>query len=268
MHNKVVAIMVTYHPNISVLEKNIQCILPQVDAFFLFDNGSTNVDQIKEIQQRNNFNAIFNSENVGLGKAYNEILDRTFHLYEYFVTFDQDTSILPESIRTLTDLLNNNPTIGVVGPVFSRESSSVNSKGNIILKHAIIQSCAVFRSEAAIKTGRFNESYFIDSVDFEYCLRMIITGYKVALFDGVKVKHDIGVEKKSFGIKYYSHNKIRNYYIARNHMEITKNYLSLFPAFVIKKNIFFILHVGKVLFLERDREKLRYLWKGIKNDSL
>lgn len=268
MKNKVVAIMVTYNPDILMLEENIQSILPQVDALFLFDNGSENVEEIIEVQKRNNLMAIFNPENVGLGRAYNEILTKNLHLFEYFVTFDQDTSILPGSISTLTEILKNNHNIGVVGPVFSRESSSVSNKGNIIFKDSIIQSCAVFRSKAAETTGGFNEKYFIDSVDFEYCLRMIKKGFKVALFDGVKIKHDLGVERKSFGIKYYSHNKIRNYYIARNHVEITKNYLSDFPAFVIKKNIFFILHISKVLFLERDKEKLRYLWKGIKNEPL
>lgn len=268
MKNKICAIIVTYNPCISELENNIKLILPQVDTLFLFDNGSGNATEIKDINHKNNFQAFFNRENVGLGHAYNSILSDNLDLFEYFVTFDQDTAIHEETIDTLLNVLKRNSDIGILGPVFSRERSSISKNGNLIYKTAIIQSCAIFRSSAATEVGIFNEDYFIDSVDFEYCLRMMQKGYKVGLFDGVKIQHNLGEQKKFLGMGFYSHNKIRNYYIARNHIDLTKKYLTKFPLFIFKKNIFFVLHIAKVLFLERDSEKIKYLWNGIKNNPL
>ena len=265
---KILGIIVTYNPDILALEKNIQSIMPQVDELFIFDNGSGNADAIKDIQNRFKFQAVFSDQNVGLGKAYNTIVNQNISNFEYFVTFDQDTFILENTIQTLLSILNENQEIGILGPVFSRDKAAVSKEGNLLYKTSIIQSCAVFRSISAIKVGGFNEDYFIDSVDFEYCLRIIQNGYKVAVFDGVTIKHDLGEQKKSFGIRYFSHNKLRNYYIARNHVDISKKYFTAFPYFILKKNMFFILHISKVIFLERDAEKIRYLIKGIKNNPL
>lgn len=268
MGSKILAIIVTYNPSVELLEKNINSILPQVDALFLFDNGSVNAQEIHEIQKRKHFKGVYNEENVGLGRAYNSILFGNLDQYDYFVTFDQDTSILPQTIDTLVNILEEHHNIGVIGPVFSRDTSVVNKKGDLVLKSAVIQSCAIFRSSVAREVGCFNEDYFIDSVDFEYCLRIRKKGFKVALFNGVQIQHNLGERKRSLGFNFFSHNKIRNYYIARNHMKITKQYFRDFPAFVIKKNIFFFLHITKVVFLERNRDKIQYLWKGITNQSL
>lgn len=265
---KIFGIIVTYNPDTFILENNIRSIIHQVDELFVFDNGSNNVEAIKEIEKRFDFQAVYSKENVGLGKAYNTIINKNISRFEYFVTFDQDTFILQNTIHTLLIIINANKEIGVLGPLFSRDNASVSNEGNLLYKNSVIQSCAVFRSKVALNVGDFNEDYFIDSVDFEYCLRIIQNGYKVAMFDGVTIQHDLGEQKKSFGISYFSHNKLRNYYIARNHMDISKKYFTAFPYFILKKNIFFILHISKVIFLERDTEKIRYIIKGIKNKPL
>lgn len=260
--------IVTYNPDIQNLEKNIKSIINQVNKLFVFDNNSKNKSEIKKLQQQYNFEVIYGEINEGLSKAYNNIIFPHINECNFFVTFDQDSFIPENAIDILLKIIKKDASIGAVGPVFARERGFSKLDGNTQFVEVIIQSCAVFRSEAIAKTGGFNEDYFIDSVDFEYCLRLLQKGYKVARYDGVCIQHELGEEKKILGIKYYSHNRLRNYYIARNHMDITRRFYKSFPAFVLKKNIFFILHFFKLLIFERDAEKIKYFLNGIKNKSL
>ena len=265
---KIYGAIVTYNPDISNLERNIFSIMKQVDRLIVFDNNSTNKADIKEIQNRFDFEAIYSDQNLGLGKAYNDIILTRLDLCAFFVTFDQDTYISEDTVDTLLHIIESNPQVGVMGPVFSRLENFVHNNGTIHFVDVIIQSCAVFRSAGITKTGGFNEGYFIDSLDFEYCLRLLQNGFKVAKYDGVCIQHELGVPKSFMGIKYYSHNNLRNYYIARNHMDITRRFYQTFSKFVMKKNFFLFLHFLQLIILERDSEKIKYFMKGLSNKPL
>lgn len=265
---KILGIIVTYNPDLSDLERNLSSIVKQVDKLFLFDNNSSNKDQIKALIENTNVEAVFSPENVGLGRAYNAALENNYKNYKYFVTFDQDTYIPQTAISKLIRVLDDNPDIGAIGPEFSREEMEGNKDGRILYVEALIQSCTVFRSSLYEKIGGFNENYFIDSIDFEYCLRILANGLKVAKYTGIVIKHDLGEMKKSLGISYFSHNHIRNYYIARNHVDLSKKYFKKFPSFILKKNAFFLLHFFKIVILERDPNKINYFVKGLRNKKL
>lgn len=265
MKNRILAIVVTYNPNIIELEQNLSEIYSQVDAICLVDNNSKNKEEIQVLQERIGFSAIYNKENIGLGKAYNIIINNELENFKYIVTFDQDTKILECTIDVLIGILENNIDFGVVGPKFSRNESKVDLDGRLVVKDGIIQSCAIFRKEAVEEIGGFNEDFFIDSIDFEYCLRLREKKWKVGIYDGVVIKHELGKIKRKYGFSFYSHNKIRNFYIARNHMVLTRRFFLKFPEFIIKKNIFFILHFLKLIFLERDKHKIKYFLLGLKD---
>lgn len=265
---EIYGIIVTYNPDIINLKANISSIMRQVDKLLIFDNNSRNKEEIRTLQKQLSFEAIYSDENVGLSKAYNAIIFPNINSCEFFVTFDQDTYISEKTIETLLNIIKGNVNLGVLGPVFTRDKEYISNGGKLHFVPVIIQSCAIFRTTAIAKTGGFNEDYFIDSVDFEYCLRMLQNGYTVAKYDGVCIRHELGNGKKFMGMNYYSHNKLRNYYIARNHVNLSKRFFKSFPSFILKKNIFFILHFLKLVIFERDVEKIRYFIKGIKNNKL
>jgi rhamnosyltransferase len=264
MQNKVLGILVTYNPDILALKKNIELILTQVSKLYIVDNNSNNISQIESILD-NTIELIKSNVNLGLGKAYNIVLEKEKNNFEFFVTFDQDTLIPDNTIFKLKELIFLNKEIGVIGPIFSRNNNSINQKGKIQFKHVLIQSCAMFRMRLYRDIGGFNEEYFIDSVDFEYCLRILRSGYKVAIYNGIVIHHELGTEKRIGNFKYVSHNAFRNYYIARNHKNITLQYIRYFPLFIIKKNIFFFFHFVKIVFLERDINKIKSFVKGLFN---
>lgn len=261
---KLLGILISYNPDLQNLVENIALISSQVTVLYIVDNASTNAIHIEEAcKPFHNVTLIKNQTNLGLGKAYNQVLEIQNKNFDYFVTFDQDTKIAANTISKLTEVLQKNSAIGVVGPSFSRDVEPEIKNQEIIYKKGIIQSCAVFRMDVYKKIGGFNEEYFIDSIDFEYCLRILDAKLKVALYKGVVINHELGTSQKRGSIEYFSHNKLRNYYIGRNHVRISKSFFLKHPMFILKKNFFFFLHILKIIFLEKDTEKLKYLVIGM-----
>lgn len=262
LKDKIFGILITYNPNFEQLKKNVEIIAKQVDKLIIFDNNSTNSDFLNVFENNNVVEIILSRENVGLGKAYNTVIQKYHHDYKYFVTFDQDTEIPQNALNILLSILEKEDGIGVIGPTFSRKPSQI-LEGHITFKTVIIQSCAVFRTCLYVSVGKFNEEYFIDSVDFEYCLRVLNSGKKVALYTGVNINHQLGSEEQFLGLKYVSHNNLRNYYISKNHLSLTRTFWKNFPIFIFKKNIFYLIHISKIVFIERDLEKLKYIYYGL-----
>jgi len=259
----ILGILVTYNPDIEELKANLYQIVSQVNKLVVFDNHSDNIDEIQKLSISLKFDLILNNHNSGLGVAYNTVLKRESKKYKYFVTFDQDTLIPDNTIYRLELILENDSLIGVVGPLYSSETS-LGEFGKLVKKHVIIQSCALFRMDLYNCIGGFNEQYFIDSIDFEYCLRILSTGYKVIRCHYITIKHNLGNSIPLIGnIDYTSHNNLRVYYMSRNHWDLTKKYFVKYPFFIMKKNLFFIVDMLKIIFLERDFIKLRFMINGL-----
>jgi rhamnosyltransferase len=260
----ILGILVTYNPNISSLEKNIYSILQQTDKLIIFDNASDNISSICNFIHSNKIQIYKNKNNIGLSGAYNFILKNHIAQYDFFVTFDQDTFIRDNLIKDALRFFNIDKSIRIVAPKFN---FSQYSKNEFSYADAVIQSSTIFSSKLVKEIGLFDESYFIDSVDFEYCLRARSNGFKILQLNNIFINHELGFSKKSLGIKFFTHNYTRNFYIARNHVSITKKYFFRFPKFILKKNIFIFLHILKLLFLERSKIKLKYFFCGLINSK-
>lgn len=82
---------------------------------------------------------------------------------------------------------------------------------------------AVFSKLSAWKEiGGYDESMFIDSVDFEYCYRMRKYGYGVIQVRDVRLLHELGKSQRKrivfWKIDVTGHPAFRKYYIARNNI--------------------------------------------------
>ena len=121
--------------------------------------------------------------------------------------------------------------------------------------------------------GGFREDFFIDNVDLEYSLRLK-KNRKVSLITTVcGMEHEAGNSKykKWFGINISSsnHNSFRRYYMARNHVILSREYFFCFPYFILKLNYFFFLSLIKILIVEGNKtEKIIASLKGLKDGFL
>jgi rhamnosyltransferase len=254
----IIGVIVTYNPLINDLEDNVTSILPQVDKLVIFDNASYNNHELLKFKAYSSVELILSSVNVGLGEAYNSVIRANKNVFEYLITFDQDTKIPSNLIENLLPLFKVT-NVGIVGPNFElrRKSRQEFEKVDVL-----IQSATIFKMKLFDDVGFFNADYFIDSIDFEFCLRARISGYCILRANNVFISHQLGDSKSFFGIKYNSHNEVRNYFIARNHVNLTINYIKYFPGFIFKKNIFFIVHFLKLVLLERKFKKIKLFLIG------
>lgn len=258
----VLGIIVTYNPNIVDLKKNILAINPQLDKLVVFDNASEKIQEINELCNILNVEFIKSNKNIGLGAAYNFVINSNNN-FDYLVTFDQDTFLEVNTIKQLLNLFTVNLSVGIVGPSFFKKR--INSKNDYVEVDYLIQSCSIFSKIVINRVGLFNENLFIDSVDFEYCLRALKLKFKIIKSTNIFIEHNLGIRKKKFGINFIQHNALRNYYISRNHKFLTIKYIRHFPNFILRKNFFFMIHILKLIFLDQDLKKIKSLIKGLRD---
>ena len=139
---------------------------------------------------------------------------------------------------------------------------------NSLKKTISLLQVACYLSKVFFEIGGFREDFFIDNVDLEYSLRLRKHG-KVSLISKKEgMKHKVGAPKINniFGINLVStnHSRIRRYYMSRNHVIMSKEYLFLFPYFIVKLNYFFFLSLLKIVLVDDDKKaKISASFKGI-----
>ena len=257
----ILAVIVTYNPIILNFENNIFNIISQFDKVIIFDNNSNNISNIEKICNEYGIQLIKNDINYGLPYAYNHIIKNNLLKYDYFATFDQDTLIPDFYLSNLLPLFKTYPNVGVVGPSYTKSKRYINQE--FASTDMLLQSGSVISKKVFQDIGFFHDPLFIDAVEFDFFLRARDKGFILVKSYKVFIKHTIGDLKSSFGINFISHTPIRNFYYARNHVYLSRLYFCKFPKFIIKKNIFFIIHIFKLIFLDRDLLKIKYLFSGL-----
>ena len=102
---KLAAIIVTYNPKIDRFKDVINSIVNQVDFIIIVDNGSKNINDIKEICSiKSNIEIIENDINYGIGKALNIGIEKLKNNYDWILTLDQDSIILVNIIDIINDI--------------------------------------------------------------------------------------------------------------------------------------------------------------------
>lgn len=130
----------------------------------------------------------------------------------------------------------------------------------------VISSGTLIRSDAVQAVGLPRADFFMDFVDYEYCLRLRRHGYSIAVVQGSILEHEVGsvVPYSFLGRKgaWASHAPWREYYIARNEtFTIWQDY----PRFMTKVFVLYRLarhSVGILLFGRQRLACLRRQWQG------
>ncbi|MFZ3245779.1 MAG: hypothetical protein WBG29_07575 [Candidatus Acidiferrales bacterium] len=98
--------------------------------------------------------------------------------------------------------------------------------------------------------GLYDEGFFVDGIDFDFCLRLRRAGFSIHRVPTALMRHQLGEAVNLPGIvqPYYSlHSPLRRYYMSRNFMYLTERYFFKFPGFIVKlglSHMFLLLLVG------------------------
>lgn len=125
--NVISAVIVTYNPDISVLDELVTELISQVQNIVIVDNNSNNIIDIEELSEKIDFILIKENENVGLASAQNTGIRRVLNVSTHIVIFDQDSKITKEFIKKQLKcealLLDKGLKVSAVGPKFYDQHS-------------------------------------------------------------------------------------------------------------------------------------------------
>lgn len=247
---KLAVIVVTYNPEMSILERQFRSI-PNHSLIIVVDNNSNPEirDRLKKIVKKNDrFKLLLNEENLGLARAINQGGKWAYqHGYTMLLMLDQDTEPDLGSIQKLLGnyktLLRQGKVVGCVGPRLIDEKTNLNHGFHKIKglkwsriypenKHFPFEISSINGSGTLVSSylfhqmGGLDENFFIDHVDTEWSFRVLAAGYKLYGIPNTIFKHRMGDESIRFWLfgwkvwPYRSPN--RHYYLFRNAVVLMK----------------------------------------------
>lgn len=236
----VFAVIVTYNPNIAVLDVLLHSLLPQVAQAIVVDNGS-DADLGSWFEQSPHENLILHklNENYGIAYAQNVGIQQLSTSPENFILLsDQDSKPAEDMVfelkKAATQLMASGRKVAAVGPCY------VDIRHNNPPPFIRIEGCAVKRQfpekiDSVVEVdyliasgclipvrvldvaGLMNVDLFIDYVDIEWGLRAKAFGFQSFGVFAAKMEHSLGDEHVSFiGKQIPLHSPLRHYYLVRN----------------------------------------------------
>jgi len=265
-----VAVVVTYNCDVEELLKSIESYKNLVSEVIVCDNSTTNkirdyftscqIDQIEYHSMEGN-KGIAYALNYGFKIAVQKQAD-------WVLTMDQD-STFKTNIDGYIDICNNQSwdKASVLSPIYLYQDKSNEIVDHVKAVHIIdksIQSGCAYRLSDFQVIGPFLEEFFIDYIDYEYCLRLRKFDRLLLSVPSVVLAHNRGtvIEKKCFfyRIKIAESVSIRHYYQTRNFLKYFVLYHDI--SELIDRCYLFM---RMIIFEKNKLLKIKYTFMGIRD---
>lgn len=218
-----------YHPKL----KDLSHISIYAEAFshvYLYDNteGGVSADIRAKLLREGNVSFVSSGTNDGLSRAYNALCKKAIEDgVHYLALYDQDSLPTLWDIRRMQDFLTERgeADVAVYGHSIQICHGEEYPGADGIPEQ---QELAAVEVEVLISSGSwlnlavyerlpgFDENFFIDRVDGDYCRTAREHGYRIVRVEGSYLYHRIGTYKKVLWKTVSQHPPLRMYYIARN----------------------------------------------------
>jgi len=220
---------------------------------FVYDNSPEIAASKEQIEPLINATYLTSGKNQGLGVGLARLCQSAYqHDYDALLFFDQDTSFNLQTISFIQNYFYRHSHLAQTysAIVFSGGKSSVLEDVNVA-----INSGSLFVLKNVEKIGWHNESYFVDGVDYEFCFRSCLTGFKIAKYSGAPYfDHEseqpdrvISIFGKRLLIRKYSKGRIKDSVHSYLRLLYTALRLGDFKFFFIFLRSFVIYLFGQLL---------------------
>ncbi|HEX3156113.1 MAG TPA: glycosyltransferase family 2 protein, partial [Candidatus Angelobacter sp.] len=195
--------------------------------------------------------------------------------YAWIATFDQDSLVSPGYCETMLSAYAFCPfrdEVALIAPrhVLSSKTAAYKPAQDgptcqeipVTLQSGSLFSCSVLKH-----VGLFDESFFIDYVDFDFCLRVRKKGYRIIEATGATLYHRVGTPTTHTFLNntcmVFNHSPVRRYYTVRNRLRVYARYFMSDPGWIGHDMWSWLKEIVKlVLFEENRQEKLAYMARG------
>lgn len=186
---------------------------------YVFDNSPFGVQLSRPIQNNSNICYLTAGKNVGIGYSLSTLCATAYaHGYPHLLFLDQDTGISGQTLEFIEAFPQSLPTDiqpQYAALVFSGHKGANHSVQEVRLA---ISSGSLFNLAALQQIGWHNEKYFVDCVDYEFCVRARRCGFKIGLisntpdFDHVTEQPDqiVNLFGKQLLVRRYSATRIKD----------------------------------------------------------
>lgn len=252
----VVAVVVTYQPELEILKQLLDALVPQVTSVVCVDNGShSDLTAWTSKRNTNAIEIILLGENRGIAAAQNVGIEWARNRgAEFVLLMDQDsipsTSMVAELLCAIASTTNDSPAfpVAAAGPVaVDRRTGQLSSfvierfglparwrfpldvetLPPFIEVGFLIASGTLIPVEVLKRIGGMRSDYFIDHVDTEWCFRARAAGYKLLGVPAAKLQHQLGdMIKRVWFLRFRQvmyHAPLRDYYMFRNSLLLLRD---------------------------------------------
>lgn len=247
--SRIGAVVVSYHPDIDVLDDLLRSLLPQVELLILVDNGGGQGFLVADAVARQKVRYIALGANLGLGVALNKAFAVAAQEgLDYLVTFDQDSHANADLIEKLHESMQGalvkDPKCIAVGPHFfdRREGEKVpfpfyvSDNDKIVPAFSTTSADRLLRVDTLITSGmlvsvpawaggmKYDEGMFVDYTDTEWCFRARSLGHTLYGCLAVEMGHALSDAPpvKIMGLSFFEYSPVRRYFYFRNTMAVIR----------------------------------------------
>ena len=180
MKRKIAIGLVIYNSDVS-LKTRLHEIIELGFSVYIFDNSPVNgsIRVLSQTYTRETFRYITCGKNVGLGYGISALCAEAYYdKFEALVFFDQDTVFKGETIEFIENFYINNQNLkaNYSTIVFNSKHPEKKTIKDVLVA---ISSGSLFLLENVKKINWHNENYFVDCVDYEFCLRSNNNHFKI-----------------------------------------------------------------------------------------
>lgn len=270
------AAVICYFPNKLEVIK-LSTTLSRACAAVLIVNNGGDPAIYEEIKQMSGNIRIMNpGKNIGIAQALNDVFRYAMEMgYSHVISFDQDSQIDETMISGLLgefDGLSLSGTrVAAIGPQifdprrnkkYAGYENPAKARGyrhqSATVQPYVITSGCLASVEAWKVSGGFDEAFFIDLVDIDWCWRVGKLGYSVYVSDKYSMSHQLsdGMKRIIWSLNFNTYSPLRRYYLTRNsiYMLVEKKLFFEEKVHLLKSISFCLLSI-----VFADRQKIHSL---------
>lgn len=235
---KIFSVIVAYNPDLSQLLSTIGSIQGQGSSVIVVNNGTELL--ISDVKVINEF------KNVGIATAQNDgIFEAIANGATHIALFDQDSEVPENYFEKMLEAVETLDNVGMVAPsifdvnkrlrvepkLYTREKkltliqpsakdTEMINAGKYRLAAVPIASGSFFPLSTINSVGVMNDNLFIDSVDTDFAIRILLSDLDIYQINNLIMNHAIGNRKPvnigKFAFWTTNHSPMRRYMMTRN----------------------------------------------------
>ncbi|HTK55242.1 MAG TPA: glycosyltransferase [Gemmatimonadales bacterium] len=244
---EILAVVVSFN-GATTLRQTVTALLPQVGGVCIVDNGSeaATAELLGELERLPDVSVVRLAQNQGIAHALNVGARRARETGRpWLLTMDQDSIADAGMVAAFQAALAQDPGMVSLAPVVAGAGPAPGAPVEVV--GYAITSGNLVKLSVVEEVGGYEESFFIDSVDFDFCLRVRRAGYRIHRVPGATMQHRLGEGRavpRLLARFYSEHSPRRRYYISRNILYMAQRHGRHFPLFILKLTL---LHLGELV---------------------